>query len=218
MHKRKKIGRGILVLLIAGLPISAGAQASAVAEPPTPKVGEVWKYQQVDLWNNSQLDVWEDELVEIQADGLVFRSKSSKDATPKTRYNGRGLAPCRKMRDSDAEMCDGAFAFPLRVGGKHSYDKRPWRNGDGHNSADCEVKDVEKVTVPAGTFDAFRVDCQGAWQRVFGEGLRKSGRTEESHWYSPTVNSLVKSIYRSYTGSGKLYTQEQTELTEFTPK
>lgn len=219
MGKSSKLLCGFLFAAFA--PLAVLAQVPAVAEPPAPKIGEVWKYRTTDMWNNTDLSQYEQELVEIQADRLVFRTKSSKAAEPKTAYYGRGLASCRRMRDSDVEMCDGALAFPLQVGKKNSYDKRPWRNGNGHSSADCEVKAIESVTVPAGTFDAFRIDCDGSWQRVFDrqDTVRgNAGRTEESIWYAPRVNGLVKWTYNSYGFRSKPEAKEQTELIEFVAK
>ncbi len=208
------------VFLAALLPVVADAEVPTVAELPTPKIGEVWKYRTIDLWNHAELSQFEQELVEIQADRLVFRTRRSKNAEPKTGYSGRGASSCRRMRDSEVEMCDGPLKFPLHVGDKTRYDNRPWRNGKGHNSAECEVKAVETVTVPAGTFDAFRVECDGSWQRVFDRLSVdvNSGRFEETLWYSPKVNDFVKWTHFSYGMAGRAWDKEQTELTEFVPK
>ena len=204
----------------AFFPLTAAAETPAVAELPAPKVGDVWKFRKIDLWNNSELETYERELVEIQPDHLVYRGKSAPNAEAKTFYHGRSLASCRKMRDSDEENCTGALAFPLRVGDRNSYAKRPWNKGDGHLTADCEVKGIESVTVPAGTFDAFRVDCDGTWQRVFDitPTTGVMGRFEESLWYSPKVGHYVKFTYTGYRPSGGAFTREQTELVEFVPK
>ncbi|MBL8367950.1 MAG: hypothetical protein JNM54_08545 [Candidatus Accumulibacter sp.] len=208
------------LMCAALVPLTAAAEPPAVAELPAPKVGDVWEFKKIDLWNNSELETYRRELVEIRPDHLVYRGKSAQNAEPKTFYHGRSLAPCRRMRESEEENCVGALAFPLHVGNKNRYEKRPWRTGDGHYSADCEVKAIESVTVPAGTFDAFRVDCDGTWQRVFDitptTGVK--GRFEESLWYSPKVGNYVKSTYIGYRPSGGVFTREQTELIEFLPK
>ncbi|MCM8594513.1 hypothetical protein [Accumulibacter sp.] len=125
------------------------------------------------------------------------------------------------MRDSDVNMCDGSLAFPLRVGDRKAYEKRPWSSGVGANSAECEVKGIESVSVPAGTFDAFRVQCDGAWTRVFdlrANASSKSGRFEDTIWYAPVVGREVKWTYVDYFGPGRVYNKKQTELTEFLPK
>ncbi|MEF8705464.1 MAG: hypothetical protein V5B36_10045 [Candidatus Accumulibacter sp. UW25] len=207
-------------MLAALMPLGAHAEIPEVAELPAPKVGEVWKYRTLDMWNNTELRQVEEELVEIQVDRLVFRGKGPGAAVPKTLYYGRSLASCRRMRDSEEEMCTGAMAFPLRVGNRSSYAKRPWRNGEGHSSAECEVKGVEGVTVPAGTFESFRVECDGNWHRIFESGPTQSnsGRFQETLWYSPTVGRYVKSYYVGYAPRGGIYTKEQTELIEFVAK
>ena len=209
-------------ILAALLPLGAdaGTETSAVAELPTPSVGTVWKYRVLDTWNNTELRQFEEELVEIQADRLVFREKRPGAAEPKTAYYGRSLASCRRLRGSEEEMCTGAFAFPLRVGDRTSYQNRPWASGDGHSSAECAVKGVEAVTVPAGTFDSYRIDCDGNWNRVFETGPRQgmSGRFQETLWYAPSVGRSVKWNYNGYGSSGRIYTKEQTELMEFVPK
>jgi len=209
-------------ILAALLPLGAdaGTETSAVAELPAPSIGTVWKYRVLDMWNNTELRQFEEELVEIQADRLVFRSRRPGAATAKTVYYGRSLASCRRMRDSEDEMCAGALAFPLRVGDRTSYDKRPWARGDGHSSAECAVKAVEAVTAPAGTFDSYRIDCDGNWQRMFETGPMQgmSGRFQETLWYSPSVGRYVKWHYVSYSPNGRVYTKEQTELIGFVPK
>jgi hypothetical protein len=45
----------------------------------------------------------------------------------------------------------------------------------------CTVAAYEKVTVPAGTFDSFRVEC------------RSSADSEDTYWVSPTVHPFLKS-------------------------
>lgn len=206
-------------LLAALLPLGSNAEISAVAELPTPKVGEVWKYRTLDMWKNTELSQYEEELVEVQADRLVFRGKRPGAAEPKTAHYGRSLASCRRMRDSEEDMCAGALAFPLRVGNRSSYEKRPWRRGDGYSSAECEVKGIEAVTVPAGAFESFRIECDGNWHRMVETGPMqgKSGSFQETLWYSPRVGRYVKSYYVNYGPSG-IWAKEQTELIEFVAK
>jgi len=82
------------------------------------------------------------------------------------------------------------------------------------------VAGVEAVTVGAGTFESYRIDCDGNWNRMFETGPRQgmSGRFEETLWYSPSVGRYVKWKYNSYEPSGRTYTKEQTELIGFVPK
>lgn len=218
-RQRAYLSTFILAALLP-LGVDAGTETSAVAELPTPSVGTVWTYRVLDMWNNTELRQFEEELVEIQADRLVFRSRRPGAEEAKTVYYGRSLASCRRLRGSEEEMCTGSLAFPLRVGNRTRYEKRPWSSGDGHSSAQCEVAGVEAVTVGAGTFESYRIDCDGNWNRMFETGPRQgmSGRFEETIWYSPSVGRYVKWNYNSYGSSGRIYTKEQTELIAFVPK
>jgi hypothetical protein len=195
----------------------ACGQVAFPVQAPTPKVGEVAKYRNVDLWNNRELWTGHSELVEIQADRFVTRVTSSDNPQPRTSYTTREWQPCRSLQNSDQLVCTGAFKFPMQVGDKHSYEKLPWPNGNGHSSASCEVKGEEKLTVAAGTFDTVRIECSGHWNRVFGGTF--SGRLVETYWYSSKISRWVRQQYTDYnSGGGGVFNKTQTDLIEFSQK
>lgn len=84
--------------------------------------------------------------------------------------------------------------FPLTVGAH-------WRQGytaftafnnlvwDGE--ANCRVEAFEPVQVPAGQFDAFRIECRDQWK--VGP---KFGYTHVTRWYAPAVATVVRQIHR----------------------
>ncbi len=209
-----KIKTAIVLAILGGVSALAGAQVQFPVNLPTPKVGEVTKYRTVDLWNNKELSTSQIELVEIQNDRLVTRLTSSVDPSPSTRTFTSEWQPCRSMRNSDQLVCAGALKFPMQLGGKHSYDKLPWPSGNGHSSGACEVKAEEKVTVPAGTFDAVRLECSGFWNRIFDGTF--GGKQTELFWYAPAIARIVKSQFFDFTSSGAANTKSQTEMTQFT--
>ena len=200
--------------------VSVSATLADVQFPvnvPMSKLGEVAKYRNIDLWNNKELWTSEVEIVEVRPDQFVLRVSSSDNPQPRTSQFTREWQPCRTMKNSNQSICAGALKFPMQLGNKHSYENLPWTNGNGHSSGSCEVKGQEKVTVPAGTFDAVRIDCGGYWNRVFGGVF--SGRVTETHWYSPKISRLVKTQFTDYnSGSGGVFNKTQTELIEFTEK
>lgn len=73
------------------------------------------------------------------------------------------------------------FVWPLEVG-------REWRTAPEGDSLEDElvllmrVADLEEVSVPAGTFEAFRVEMHEAY----------SGALVMEYWYSPRVKWMVK--------------------------
>lgn len=196
---------------------AAWADVQFPVEAPTSKLGEVAKYRNTDLWNNKELRTSQVEIVEVQPEHFVMRVTASDEPQPRTSRFTRQWQPCRSMKNSDQMICAGALKFPMQIGGKHAYDNLPWANGNGHSSGSCEVKGQEKVSVPAGTFDAVRIDCGGYWNRVFGGVF--SGRVTETHWYAPKISRVVKTQYTDYnSGSGGIFNKTQTELIEFTEK
>lgn len=195
---------------------TASAQVKFPVAPPVAEVGEVAKYRVIDAWNGRELRTSELELVDVRGDQLVVRVTSPAGATPRTAYFTKQWQPCRTLQNSERAVCTGSFKFPMQIGNKHSYEKLPWSNGQGHSSADCEVVGEEKVSVPAGSFDAVKIECSGFWNRVYGGTY--SGRQKETVWYAPSVSRLVKSEFHNYDSNGKLDTRELMELAEFKGK
>ena len=113
-------------------------------------------------------------------------------------------------------VCAGALQFPLQVGNKHRFEKLPWQDGNGHSTDTCEVKGKENVTVPAGSFDTVRIECEGLWTRVFDGTF--SGREIQNLWYSPAIKRFVKTQYTNYRSSGGVFDKTETQLVEFVNK
>ena len=87
-----------------------------------------------------------------------------------------------------------ALKFPLAVGKRWSgsyvgytdYNKLLW---DGETS--CKVEALEKVTVPAGEFEAFRIECKEGW-KVGPRG----GSFPATRWYAPSIGAVVKEQHK----------------------
>ena len=76
---------------------------------------------------------------------------------------------------------DGTL-WPFKVGNKVKYTYAR-QNAAGKfyygTKMSCEVAATETVTVPAGEFGTYRIDCKYPWQT-------------QSFWYAPTVERTVK--------------------------
>jgi hypothetical protein len=85
------------------------------------------------------------------------------------------------------------FAFPLEVGktwnlsysvvGKVKLHTTRWQL----NAA--TVAAHEKVKVPAGEFDAFRIEYRGFWNN---DTTARNGRAIIKNWYAPAARSVVR--------------------------
>lgn len=209
----------IVFSLFSGLVcLTASAQVKFPVAQPTLKVGDVAKYRTVDLWRNTELSRTEIELLQVSDEKLVARMTSTAASAPQTLTYNRFWNPCRSLEYSNNELCSGALKFPMQVGAKHEYEKRPWANGGGYDSMKCEVKGEEMVTLAAGTFDTLRVECVGFWtDTTTGSALRFTGRTSEVVWYAPAYNRTVKEEFIAFRSTGLPDVQRRTELTELLP-
>jgi hypothetical protein len=173
----------VAVLALAALGSPALAQK---AERPGVKVGDRWLFE-----------------TRLGAAGVKSSDREwvVKSVTP-TRIegteNGQPLvmtpelnnieSPLRK--DSDLRL----LSFPLAVGKKWSFtDNYVWVMGGIPASAKCSAAVVgyEKVRVPAGEFDAFKL---GAKCSRVAEGA--TGETTYKYWYAPAARAVVKTETR----------------------
>jgi len=107
------------------------------------------------------------------------------------------------------------FEFPLQVGKKwkSSADKMLFSNGKhGKFYLKGEVVAFEKITVPGGTFDAYKIsvtlDATGTDEDA------NIGHTVETYWYAPTVNRHVKHI-NEFSRDGRVRSQDIYELLDY---
>ena len=151
----------------------------------------------------------------MEGENWVFRHENLATKEQSTAVFNPDWQPCRSMRGSQTPVCAGNFKFPLNEGYRHTFKGLPWRNGDGHYDAACEGKGLEAVQTPAGAFEAFKVQCQGHWTRVFNGSAQ--GRYEETNWYAPSVKRIVRGEFNSWRANGQADAKTLTELVAFKP-
>jgi hypothetical protein len=104
--------------------------------------------------------------------------------------------------------------FPLQVGRRWDYVNEVVFKDNGSTgrvSNTARVLAYELVRVPAGEFEAFRLEVQGRVHEKSkgGPGII-DGETRTTYWYAPSARAIVKSVYWS-TCRGTA----TTELTSF---
>jgi hypothetical protein len=100
----------------------------------------------------------------------------------------------------------------------------------------------EEVQVPAGKFNALKIECNGEWKEELAPGVTftsagsttqggttavaqsqttmqhsVSGRIYQAYWYVPSVKRYVKSLEESYTSGGNRSSRTTEEMISFTP-
>jgi hypothetical protein len=107
------------------------------------------------------------------------------------------------------------FEFPLQAGKKWNgtFDKMLLTNGKhGKFYVKAEVGALEKVSVPAGGFDAYKVTL--TYDATATDDDAMTGQTVETIWYAPTVKNVVKSD-TAFTRDGQLRSRDDYELLEY---
>lgn len=189
-----------LCAVIAGAALSPNAHAEALLPDPSPQpltqaqapvfaVGERWEFA-YENFLEPRLNEHYSQTVETAAQGSAIfvndrggrfhlDADSNLVQTPATRY----------------EPSDGRLKFPMAVGVRWS---TTYVVRSGAWTAKCDrtssVVAAERVKVPAGEFDAFRIEQRVAWS---GMGASQgSGLTIEHDWYAPAVGRIVKIEYQ----------------------
>jgi len=131
--------------------------------------------------------------------------------------NGKPLAltPDLSTIDSPREKHSNEklLSFPLDVGKQWSYvDDIVFNDqflGTVQNRTNMSVAVLgyEKVRVPAGEFDAFKLEAKGNWVSPQAAG---PGTVQVTYWYAPAVRAIVKKVEQA-TGVPTYI----TELVEF---
>ena len=93
-----------------------------------------------------------------------------------------------------------ALSFPLEIGKQWRF-ATDWEfkvtGSKGNSIADVEVVSYEKVSVPAGDFEAFKLMSKGSIRGVSAKNSLIEGEVTTTYWYAPEVRAIVKSISRN---------------------
>lgn len=201
----------ILVIGLLSFSVSSFAQSS---ERPDVHVGDRW------AWLHSNGLVKETDHTQIED---VVDVKDN-EITTRVRVKGQqGSAIAAYSMDWNPIDVVSArydpllkeFDFPLQVGKKWDgeADKMLFSNGKhGKFILKAEVTALEKITVPAGTFDAYRIDI--SIDAASTDENANIGHTAETIWFAPSVRRYVKSEY-TFTRDGRVRSKDILELLEF---
>jgi hypothetical protein len=177
------------LLLVCSFVLSAPAFSQAVgpAEKPEVQPGDSWVYENTTFPAEAKRqftvrvrDVTPDSIMTGRADdGSVFtRDWSLREIKRAGEVTFKG-EPGRPQ-----------LQFPLDVGKRwNGNSTATLPNGVQRWQGEASVQKVEKVTVPAGTFDAYLVRYEGYYNTVNGRG---NVRWVETIWYAPEARRWIK--------------------------
>ena len=161
--------------LLLAIPTIAWCQVAALPTLDDFKEGEQWTWRHVDESTKQETVTWRRSVLED--DEQVFLSSGKRYFTIDQVYQGLGWRE-----------------WPLRIGKTWDY-TTTWNSPTGDPGTTIEKAEVvayEKVTVPAGTFMAFRIEYKGRWDRTDPAGRHWAGDVSDTYWYAPDVKADVK--------------------------
>lgn len=177
----------VLVALTGLLSSTALAQGES-AQAPIIKVGDQWKFEQSDRRSGVKEPVIIQRITSTsptQIEGLeneerfVWTTELNIIESPTVIVAGEGKR----------------LAFPLEAGKTWEFQynfTNKAKAAKGRWKLDAKVVAYEKVKVPAGEFDAFKIEYTGFWHN---DTKGKSGRLKMTNWYSPALRTIVRNEF-----------------------
>jgi hypothetical protein len=205
-------------VFVARPPAPAAAAVTAGPEKkiqridaPQLKLGDTWTYQVVDLLSGSVTKKFTTTLNAVREDTWLFGTGFVTDKS------GNLISETRKDRQDKWTPKRPLFDFPMEIG-------KTWTAQAVRNGLDRRVEHTftfkvvrqERVIVPAGIFDTFRVEgtnrykAQNKKDNASGEGVGT-----HRYWYSPDVARHVAYEYEETNWKGVVYRKDREELVSF---
>ncbi len=193
--------RRLFSTAVVALAVVTGPALAQKADGPNVKVGDQWRFE-VRLGTGPSAVKTRDlarVITSVTPAGVECTDNGSKVVmTPDL-----NLIESSSDKHSDMRL----LSFPLEVG-------KQWRSTDdtlekmlgyeGRTHWSVAVVGYEKVRVPAGEFDTFKLEAKGEW--TLGA---HSGEITRTYWYAPAARGVVKSEIQDTSGL------TTTELAEF---
>lgn len=194
------------------------------AERPDWKVGDEWVYKVTEVNDGNKVSEYQHEIEKID-DGKIMIRRSEK--------NAEGVMVSGSLNTYNADMnyvtvegkgvtstpSSQSLQWPLQPGKKYPVEfsyVNTENSRKGSTDMKSEVSELQDITVPAGTFKAYKISSQGFWTRRDSE-YSGSGKEAQTIWYAPEVKRWVKWETQNRRSSGDLFTNRVVELVKFTP-
>lgn len=164
-------------------------QNTVVAQAPTLTPGNTWIWS--DNAKNGQLR--RETFENPDGENLIFRMGLVKNPNNRIRVRTKEMNLINDVKNDGKEVTannphSGLLSFPLFIGKKweHKYISQGTSKTINRHSR-YEVDAYEKVTTPAGTFDAFSI-------KGYDQREDKPYGITVKFWYAPQVRNIVKFI------------------------
>jgi len=170
------------------LPLESQAQSAAL---PQVSAGDTWRFAVYYTVPSTEPNrTWV-----IKSVGKE-RIEAAENGEPLT------LTPELNVLDSPrhSESNPKALSFPLEVGKRWRYETDWLFKGKGSRggvAVDVAVVGREMIRVPAGEFEAYRLEAKGELSGHSPSNTFYAGQTTTTYWYAPAVRAIVKSVHHN---------------------
>jgi len=180
-----------LLRVAAAASLCAPSAIAQVATRPTVDVGDEWRFAVYYTVPTSEPSrTWR--IVSVGAQ----RIEATENGEPLT------LTPELNVLDSPraSESNPRALSFPMEVGNAWRY-RSDWvfkpKKSNGSFDVDVRVVSYEKVRVPAGEFEAFKLVATAAISGTSPVNSRYEAESRTTYWYAPSARAIVRSIHHN---------------------
>jgi hypothetical protein len=179
------------LLIVLALATLSGAAVAQKANRPIVKAGDRWQF--VEYYGIASTEPNREWVVTSVTFSQIEGTENGELLTLTPELN---VIESPRNKNSNAK----ALSFPLEVGKRWRF-ANDWvfkvTRSRGSSIVDVEVVGHEKVGVPAGDFEAFKLVSKGTIRGVSAKNSLIEGEVTSTYWYAPSARAIVKSISRN---------------------
>lgn len=171
------------------------------------KVGDVFRYREIDLLTRDEIRNYANRVTAITDNEIIFNNGNLV-----TDYLGNTISNERtKSRFTGTQFYIPEYTVGKRWSARYQRFAAEWPAREV--TFDFRVVAKETVKVPAGTFDAFKIEAQG-WTRT-NDGSNTI-QLQSRYWMAPGVRRAIAFETLNRHGMGRILASERQEMLSYT--
>jgi hypothetical protein len=185
--------RSGIVLVTLLFPLFAQAQ---IAQRPAVSAGDTWRFAvYYTVPSRTPNRTW---VITSVGNERLLATENGEALTLTTELN---VVDSPRQSETNPRL----LSFPLSVGKRWQYTS-DWlfkpKSSRGSIAAAVAVVSYEQIEVPAGRFDAFKLEALAELGGASPSNTFYAGQTTTTYWYAPAARAIVKSInHNPYQGT-----------------
>jgi hypothetical protein len=195
--------------------IGSVAAEAVPAERPAVHIGDIWKYRTVDGYTNETTNEFSHRIVDLSDQEITVQLKNKNSSVREQRFFTREWNSV-DIGNASFKPYYPEYKFPLAVGQEWKQEfKSVLTSGAFYTGfVTAKITAFEKVTVPAGSFDAYKIE-----RNIESRGTDANSNITTGHvitWYAPAIGKFVRREMVNI-ANGRIRDKSVEELVEFLP-